>query len=142
MAIDTSGAVPLNCCEEAVRKADLILLDIKSIDNDKCLKITGRGNHNALQMLDFRERVGKPVWIRHVLVPGLTLIESDLIRLAEYLKFYKCVQKIELLPFHKMGEYKWQVLCRSYQLYGTPEPTQEEMEAARKIFLDRGLPVS
>lgn len=142
MAVDTSGAVPLSSCEEVVKKADLILLDIKSIDNQKSRKISGMGNFSTLAMLDFRERINKPVWIRNVLVPGLTLIDSDLIQLAEYLKPYKCIEKIELLPFHKMGEYKWQELCRPYQLYDTPEPTQDEIKSARKIFLDRGLPVS
>lgn len=142
MAIDTSGAVPLNTCEDAVKKADLLLLDIKSIDNQKCLNISGRGNLNTLEMLEYREKIGKPVWIRHVLVPGLTLVEEDLIKLAEHLKSFKCIEKIELLAFHKMGEYKWQELGRPYMLYDTPAPNPDEIEAARNIFIQRGLPVA
>lgn len=111
-AIDTSGAVPLERCEKAVRLAHLLLLDLKAMDAQLCQKITGMDNHNALALLDFAQQEGIPVWIRHVVVPGLTMDDGQLEALAKYLRKYSCVTRVELLPFHKMGEYKWEGLHR------------------------------
>lgn len=133
-AVDTSGAVPLAACEEAVDLADLILLDIKAYDPELCRKITGEDNRNAFALLRHREETGKDVWIRHVIVPGLTLDYGELEKLAVFLKEFKCIRKIELLPFHKMGEYKWEEARIDYSLRDTREPTAEEMEHARAIF--------
>lgn len=140
-AIDTSGAVPLERCREAVDAADLLLLDIKTLDNKLSREITGRGNEDTLRLLNYCENVGKPVWIRHVLVPGVTLIEERLSQLAEFLTGFKCVEKVELLPFHKMGEYKWKELNCAYSLYDTPVPASDEVKMAKRIFRERGLPL-
>lgn len=140
-AIDTSGAVPLSVCKSVIDAADLILLDIKSLDNVICKVLTGKGNENALAMLDYCEKVQKPVWIRHVMVPGYTLQDDMLIKLADYLKPFKCIEKVELLAFHKMGEFKWQQLKREYLLADTKEPTMQEVAHAKEIFTQRGLKV-
>lgn len=140
-AIDTAGSLPLSQCGSAVDAADLILLDIKALDNELHRKITGRGNENCLALLRRREETGKPVWIRHVLVPGLTLFEPLLDKLACYLEDYHCIQKVELLPFHKMGEYKWERLSAAYSLKNTPVPTADELARAKQIFISHGLPV-
>ncbi len=141
VAIDTSGAIPLTHCIGAVEKADLLLLDIKAFSPELCKKITGQSNQNALEILNFRQSCRSPVWIRHVVVPGLTLNTAELTKTADYLAMYPCVERVELLPFHKMGEYKWEQLKRPYALTDTPTPTPEELAAARKIFADRGLPI-
>jgi len=141
MAIDTSGYSPLSVCKDAVEKADLLLLDIKALDDELCRKITGESNKNALAILDFREKISKPVWIRHVMVPGVTLKEELLIDLADYLKKYTCVERVELLPFHKMGEYKWEQMNRDYTLKDTAVPTNKEIQMAYRIFKERGLPI-
>lgn len=140
-AIDTAGAVPLERCKGAVDAADLLLLDIKTLDNELSRKITGRGNEDTLRLLDYCESVGKSVWIRHVLVPGVTLVEEKLGQLADFLRGYTCVKKVELLPFHKMGEFKWKELECAYTLYDTPVPTRDEVEMARRIFRERGLTI-
>ena len=140
-AIDTAGSVPLSVCQPAVDLSDMLLLDIKSIDSALCRRITGQGNQNALCLLDHCEGQGKPVWIRHVVVPGLTLDDAQLKALASHLQNYSCVARVELLPFHKLGEYKWEQLGRHYTLGGTREPTAEEMNHARAIFQQYGLPV-
>ena len=140
-AIDTSGAVALLSCEKAVETADLLLLDIKAADDALFRKITGRSIDNTLEMLDARERMGKPVWIRHVLVPGLTLIDSELHKLGQLLKPYTCVERVELLPFHKMGEYKWDALGEKYTLRDTRPPEPEQVEHARALLRGFGLPV-
>ncbi len=140
-AIDTSGIMPLDTVKDCIDLADMLLLDIKAIDSDLCKKITGAGNEHALATLSYCEETGKPVWIRHVVVPGYTLDEKQLTRLADYIKPYKCIERTELLPFHKMGEFKWEELGKNYTLKDTREPTAEEMQAAKKIFSDRGIPV-
>ncbi|HEX3026144.1 MAG TPA: pyruvate formate-lyase-activating protein [Clostridia bacterium] len=133
-AIDTAGSVELSLCREAVDLADLIILDIKALDSGDCIALTGSDNRNALRLLDYLEQTGKDVWIRHVLVPGITLKREKLEKLAEYIKRFSCVKKVELLPFHKMGEYKWRELRYSYTLYDVPEPAKEEIEQAKQIF--------
>ena len=140
-AIDTSGGVPLETAKPAIAAADMLLLDIKDIDPDGCRELTGRDNQNALSILRYCEEVGKPVWIRHVMVPGLTLQTDKLKRLAARLKGYRCIKKVELLPFHKMGEYKWEELHIPYSLTDTPEPTKDEVAKAKAIFLQNGLPL-
>jgi len=138
-AVDTSGAIPLAESRPALDRADLILLDIKAIDDDLCVVLTGASNRNARATLEYCETVGKAVWIRHVVVPGYTLDDERLSRLADYLLRFRCIRRIELLPFHKMGEYKWEALKCPYMLKATPPPTDEEMKRARAIFQCRGL---
>ena len=83
--------------------ADLLLLDIKALDPTLCQELTGQDNQNALALLEYCEAAQKAVWIRHVLVPGLTLRRELLENLAEFLSGFSCVEQVELLPFHKMG---------------------------------------
>lgn len=138
-ALDTSGIIPVEMVRDTLDKADLILLDIKSIDNAMCEKITGASNHNALETLRYREERGMDVWIRHVVVPGYTLDFKMLEKMADFLKDFACIKKVELLPFHKMGEYKWKELNRPYFLTDVPEPAEEDMKKAAEIFGSRGI---
>jgi len=138
-AVDTSGALPLDISRPVLDRADLILLDVKAIDDDFCIALTGMGNRLTLATLEYCETARKPVWIRHVLVPGYTLDTSRLERLADHLLRYTCIDKIELLPFHKMGEYKWEALKHPYALKHTQPPTELEVQSARAIFQCRGL---
>ena len=138
-AIDTSGAIPLSLSAPAIDRADLLLLDIKALDDNLCVPLTGLSNRNTLATLEYCETTRKAVWIRHVLVPGYTLDETRLERLADHLLRYACIQKVELLPFHKMGEYKWAALKCPYELKDTPAPTDEQVLRARAIFQCRGL---
>lgn len=141
-AIDTSGAVPLHICKDAVDAADMLLLDIKDIDTEDCKKLTGMGNENAFALLDYCEQIEKPVWIRHVVVPTLTLNWDKLDRLAKRLSHYHCIEKVEPLPFHKMGEYKWEALNRTYELGDIKPPTREEMKRVQDIFRSYGFNLS
>lgn len=140
-ALDTSGGVPLSAAKPPVDAADLILLDIKDIDKEDCRALTGQDNQNALALLRYCQQTGKPVWIRHVMVPGLTLNPDKLTRLSAFLSGFSCIQKVELLPFHKMGEYKWEQLGRPYSLTDTPVPAPEEVALAKEIFRKQGLPL-
>lgn len=138
-ALDSSGAIALEHCREAVDLADLLLLDIKHIDPEQCRAISGQDNTQALRLLNHCEQTGKPVWIRHVVVPGLSDDWDALERLAAFLGPYRCVERIEILPFHKMGEFKWQELGLPYRLGEVPAPDPERMEKIRELFLRHGL---
>ena len=140
-AVDTAGSVPLELSRAVIDKADLLLLDIKALDSALHRKITQADNHNTLETLSYCEHVEKPVWIRHVVVPGLTLDDSRLDRLAGYLCDFSCVKKVELLPFHQMGAYKWEYIRVPYQLKDTPETTKEEIDGVKSLFRAKGLPV-
>ena len=140
-AIDTAGSVSLFHCRRAVDQADLLLLDIKAARDELFRKITGRGMDNTLELLNHCENVRKPVWIRHVLVPGLTDGRDDLCALGVLLSRYACIERVELLPFHKMGEYKWEALAAPYTLKDTPAAGAEDVEQARRILKAYGLKV-
>jgi pyruvate formate lyase activating enzyme len=140
-ALDTAGSVPLSVSKPVLDAVDLVLLDIKALREEDCIELTGRSNANTLATLDYCEKIGKPVWIRHVLVPGYTLDTRKLEELADHLASFSCIGMVELLPFHKMGEYKWKVLKLDYRLGETPEPTPLELTEARRIFTRKGIPV-
>lgn len=140
-ALDTAAPLPPRETFPVAELADLILLDIKAADPALCRELTGRDNRNAFALLDYCEAIGKPVWIRHVLVPGVTLVRDRLEMLAERIGGRRCVEKVELLPFHKLGQYKYRELGISFPLAETPEPAAEELEMAREPFLLRNLPL-
>ncbi|MDO5560489.1 MAG: pyruvate formate-lyase-activating protein [Oscillospiraceae bacterium] len=133
-AIDTSGCIPLSVSENAIRKAGMLLLDIKDIDPDDCEKLTGKSNKNAIATLDLCESLNKPVWIRHVLVPGYTMKDSKLIKLRELIKNYTCIQKTEVLPYHTLGRYKWDSLGLEYKLENISPPDKEQIAHANRLL--------
>lgn len=139
VALDTCGFFPFEKAKNALLSAELIMLDIKAADPAMCEAITGKTNENALKVLNFLEENNRRVWIRHVLLPGFTLQEKELIKLADLIKDYKCVECVELLPFHKMGEFKWEQLGLSYSLKDVASPAMSEVETARRIFTERGI---
>ncbi len=141
-AVDTAGSIPLERCREAVDLADLLLLDIKALDPVLCRQMTGADGAGAKALLDHRQAQGRPVWLRHVLVPGRTLEQSRLQALADYLTAYACIQRVELLPFHQLGKHKWERLDISYPLAGVQPPSEDQINCAREIFRVRGFSVS
>lgn len=140
-AIDTSGCIPISVCKDAVDEADLILLDIKAVDTLLAKEISGMGNEHALEMLRYCESTNKSVWIRHVLVPGYTLDTEQAHRFGKLLKPFHCVKKVELLPFHKMGEYKWDELKIEYTLTDILPPEPDQVEEIKSILKSYGLTV-
>ncbi|MEG1980161.1 MAG: pyruvate formate-lyase-activating protein [Victivallaceae bacterium] len=133
-AIDTAGSVPLQQSSAAIAAADLILLDIKSLDDQQCRELTGCGNAHTLSTLNYCEKIHRKVWIRHVLLPGFTLDYAKLTALANFLSRYKCIEKVELLPFHQYGKAKHQALNIPYTLSGIEPPSPAEVTCARQIF--------
>ena len=142
-AIDISGAQDpaATDTQKAIDAADLILLDIKAWNDEVAKALTGRDTKHSLATLDYCEAAGKNVWIRHVLLSGYTLDDTQLAAMADHLTSYKCVQRVELLPFHKLGEPKWQGLRQKYLLADTPATTKAQTEHAKAIFSARGLQV-
>ena len=138
-AVDTSGAIPLEVSKEGIDLADMLLLDLKAIDPQECLSLTGQDNRHALQTLAYCEQTGKKIWLRHVCVPGYTLDSGKLAQMADYLKSFQCVDRVELIPFHQMGSYKWEYLDTPYRLGAVEPPSAEEMEQAKELFRTRGL---
>lgn len=141
-AVDTSGAALLEKAIPVLEQADLLLLDVKTADDKLAKKLTGRGIENVTDILEFCSNNGIPCIVRHVLVPGITLCENGLEELAELLKNFSCVQAVELLPFHKMGEYKWKTLGFGYSLYNTPAATKEQTEKAKNFLSEKLLNIS
>lgn len=133
-ALDTAGSVPLERSRPVIDRADLLLLDIKALDPALCRELTGHDNRNTLATLDYCEETARPVWIRHVLVPGFTLLRERLEELAAFLKPYRCIRRIDLLPYHKLGAYKWEQLRLTDTLRDVPEPSQAEIQMAEAIF--------
>ncbi|WP_119167059.1 pyruvate formate-lyase-activating protein [Algihabitans albus] len=133
-ALDTSGFLGARADDALLEVTDLVLLDIKSWDPETYRDVTGV----ALQpTLDFARRLAKrgtPLWLRFVLVPGLTDSDENVRGLATFARSLPNVDRIEVLPFHKMGEAKWRALGRSYQLFETPEPTADQIERVRALL--------
>lgn len=133
-ALDTSGAIFNDAVKEVLEYTDLVLLDIKTIDETAHKAYTGCSADNNRRMLDYLQQMGKPVWIRHVVVPERTYDDSQLLALKDFLKAYSVVRKVELLPYHTMGRYKWEALGLKYPLDGIPDLTQEQLSHARELL--------
>lgn len=113
---------------------DLVMLDIKQIDDAKHRILTGHTNENILAMAKKLSDIGKAMWIRHVLVPGGSDNDEDLHRLAQFIQTLHTVERVEVLPYHTLGTYKWEQLGISYPLEGVKPPTQERIQNAEKIL--------
>lgn len=119
---------------ELMKYTDLYMLDIKHIDNGKHKKLTGQPNENILDMAKYLSENGKAMWIRHVLVPGYTDSEEQLTRLKEFIDSLDTVDRVEILPYHTLGVFKWKELGIPYELEDVNPPTKEEVERAKRIL--------
>ena len=117
---------------ELMQYIDLILLDIKHIDEKEHIRLTGHTNKNILDLATYLSDMKKPVWIRHVLVPKRSDKDEYLDRLHEFILTLHNVERVEVLPYHTLGAYKWKELGMEYPLEGIDPPTAERVENARK----------
>ena len=140
-AVDTAGYLGKMVRQELLDVTDLFLLDIKSFDPETHEKVTEKKLQPTLDFAQHLASIGKPMWVRCVIVPDLTDDLPTLERLADYLKELCNVEKIEILPFHKMGEAKWEALGLEYKLADTQPPSPELIEQIHEIFSKRGLAV-
>ena len=134
-ALDTSGMFPLTPeVKQVLSLTDLVLLDIKHIDDEKCKDLVGFSNKLELEFANYLSENGIKMWIRQVIIPGITDDENDLIRLKEFLQTLKTVEKIELNPYHTLGVYKWENLGLEYPLKGVRQANTEDIERAKRIL--------
>lgn len=113
---------------------DLVMLDMKELDARRHRDLTGQDNQNILDMADFLSDQGKEMWIRHVLVPGLTDDETGLLALRERINGWKTVSRVEVLPYHTLGLFKWEKLGIPYSLPEVRPPTDDEVRRAEEIL--------
>lgn len=113
---------------------DLVLLDIKHIDSEKCKDLVGFSNKKELEFARYLNDNNIPVWIRQVIVPGITDDENDLKELKNFINSLSNVQKVELMPYHELGKFKWENLGFDYQLDGVPAATNEDIERVKRIL--------
>ncbi|WP_289024099.1 pyruvate formate-lyase-activating protein [uncultured Salegentibacter sp.] len=128
--LDTNGKVIDKQTKDLLETTDLVMLDIKHINNDWHHKITRLSNVNTLKFAEYRESTGKPMWLRYVLVPGYSDQEEYLHQLGDHFKNYKSIEKIEILPYHKLGVHKWEALGWKYELEHVESP---EITSLKKV---------
>lgn len=139
--IDSSGITYNPANEQYIKKldrlmeyTDLVMLDIKHIDDEEHKKLTGHTNKNILDCARYLSEQGIPMWIRHVLVPGITDKDEYLKKTREFIDTLDTVKKVEVLPYHTLGAYKWKELGIPYKLEGVDPPTEDRIANAKKIL--------
>ncbi len=113
---------------------DLLLVDIKHIDDEQHKILTGQSNKNILDMIRYLSDIKKPIWIRHVLVPERSDKDEYLHKLRKFIDSLDNVERVEVLPYHTLGVYKWKELGYEYQLEGIDPPTDDRVENAKRIL--------
>ena len=138
--IDTSGGVfikspnYLKTLDELLELTDLVMLDLKQIDSDKHKKLTGLSNEHILEFANYLKNKDIPVWIRHVLIPERSDFDEDLHALRNFIDTMPNVEKIEVLPYHKLGVYKYEALGLDYPLEGIEPPSEDRVRNAEAIL--------
>lgn len=134
--IDTSGMVSLtDDIKELLDLTDLVLLDIKHIDPEKCKDLVGFSNEKELEFANYLSSKNIPIWIRQVLIPGYTDDSKDLLKLKEFISTLSSVEKVEILPYHDLGKFKWKNMNEKYELENVRNVNDEDIEKAKKILL-------
>ena len=140
-ALDTAGQpfrpddpAYLAAFDRLMASTSLVILDLKEIDPERHRRLTGKDNANILAMARHVSDLGVPLWIRHVLVPGLTDDEDGLRRTADFIRSLNTVQRVEVLPYHTLGLFKWQKLGIPYPLPDAVPPTPEQVKRAEELL--------
>ena len=142
-AIETNGMFGDRLSDNELQNIDLVILDMKAFTRSQHELVTG-GMHNE-DVLEFCNRLAalkRPMWLRYVLVPGLTDIPEEMEAVADFGSSLGVVERVEILPFHQMGRYKWERLKLNYTLEGTEPPTNAQVDTAIAIFREAGLDAS
>ncbi|GFN33521.1 pyruvate formate-lyase-activating protein [Paenibacillus xylaniclasticus] len=137
-ALDSNGFCEPSHAQQLLEVTDLVLLDLKQLHPQKHIALTSQPNDRMLRFAKTLDDLNIPVWIRHVLVPGWTDDAADLRMLGEFIGSLTNVNKLELLPYHRMGVYKWQQLGKDYPLEHCPVPTDREVHRARQL-IEQGI---
>ena len=138
-ALDSNGYYGSRLSDAELEAADLVLLDLKTFDAERHRALTGMDNaptHDFARRLGARKR---PIWVRYVLVPGLTDDPDDIAKTADLAASLGTVARVDVLPFHQMGRFKWKELKLDYTLETFEPPSNEVVERTVALFRDRGL---
>jgi pyruvate formate lyase activating enzyme len=140
-AIETSGFLGARADDAYLANLDLVILDIKSGDPETYRKLTGKELEPTLRFAERLNAMGKPVWVRFVLVPGLTDAPDNIETVARFVAPMKNVEWVEVLPFHQMGAFKWKALGLDYPLDHVEPPSEPQVKKAHEIFRQAGCRV-
>ena len=133
-AIDTSGFVDVDKLKDLLDYTDLVILDLKEMDNDTHKDLIGVDNAKILKFAEHISNSGVPMWIRHVLVPTITDKEEHLLKLKEFVSTLKNVEKVEVLGYHTLGSEKWEMIGDKFMLEGIPEASADDVKKAEQIL--------
>lgn len=145
VALDTAGSIPLSQSRDLIDASDMLLLDVKSPFSKTFIDLTcsdSSAYQNLLDTLSYCTATSKPVIIRHVIVPGFTDSLTSADALGTLLSAHSCVEKVELLPFHNLGEYKWHELGLDYRLSKLQPPSLENLSSIATTLRSHGLTVT
>ena len=134
ICLDTNGGIWNRNVEELLQLTDLTLLDIKQFNLERHRLLTGQSNERTLRLASWMEEMGKVFWVRYVLVPGFTDFEEDIRNLGRQFGGYHCIQRVEILPYHKLGVHKYEAMGLNYQLKDVPENSVEQLRVAEDLF--------
>jgi len=138
-AIETNGYYGERLSDDEIRNIDLVILDMKAFTKTQHELVTGLGNADVLEFCNRLSELKRPMWLRYVLVPGLTDIPEEMEAIADFAMSLGVVERVEILPFHQMGRYKWERLNLDYKLEDTQSPSHELVAKAVSIFTAAGL---
>lgn len=139
--LDTSGFVDIETVDPILDNTDLVLLDLKHMVEEKSKDLVGVGIEKTLKLAKHLDERNIPVWIRHVLVPGVTDDVENLEKIGQFVSTLNNVDRLELLPYHTLGVHKWENMGIDYQLKDTPDATSEDIEKAKQIIEKFGVKV-
>jgi pyruvate formate lyase activating enzyme len=134
VSFDASDEKTLARFARLLAVTDLVMLDIKHMENEEHKRLTGHENGNILDFAAYLDKLGKPFRIRHVLVPTVTDTEEQLAALGKLIKSFKNLESYELLPYHDMGRVKYEALGIPYPLEGVPVATADDIARAKEII--------
>ena len=139
--LDTSGFVDIDTIDPILDYTDLVLLDLKHMVPDKCKDLVGVSIEKTLKLAKHLSDRNIPVWIRHVLVPGVTDDRENLELMGKFISTLNNVDRVEILPYHTLGVHKWENMGFEYELKGVPDATKEDVQKAAEVLAEFGVNV-
>jgi pyruvate formate lyase activating enzyme len=134
VCIDTNGSIWNEDVEELLGLVDLVLLDVKQFNPERHTALTGRSNEQTLKTAQWLCEHNRPMWLRYVLVPGYSDAEDDIRALGRHFTTYQNIQRVEILPYHRLGVHKYEAMGWEYKLKDVKENTPEQLTKAEKLF--------
>ena len=134
ICLDSNGGVWNKHVEELLGLTDLVLLDVKQFNPERHQQLTGRSNTQTLRTAAWLEEHQRPFWLRYVLVPGYSDAEADIRQLGQALGNYRSIQRVEILPYHRLGVHKYEAMGWEYPLRGVKENTPAQLDRAKALF--------